>query len=355
MLPIPVDFLDLLLVETLSALPLAYVIFRAIHYRLRVPVVALCVSFLFTGWAFWGEFVPSLEMIPGGLQLARAFLIAIPVAFCLTVLFKVFTSSAVTEGEPVKPGRLLASLAIAWAVFLTLSVTYQSQRVNATVAQLAQYESELRIGEFLATAESLARVSPRLVYKDYPMHEIAVAISEKVEGLQANAAMLPDGYEKAKSLAMLGDRSAAIELLLKTGTDRELTVPELLLLATMQEHEHNWPDALETYRIAEEKIDPEAPQSERMLEAALKGQGFALRKQGRTREAESKYQALLKLSPTADSHFLLAQFYQDSQAGDKASFHLEKAVAIGGSRFREAADEMRFRLRSHQFGCFKVR
>jgi hypothetical protein len=87
---------------------------------------------------------------------------------------------------------------------------------------------------------------------------------------------------------------------------------------------------------------------------ALRGIGYCARKAGRTSQAEAAYQALLKTSPTADSHFLAAQFYEDAQATSLALRHVRQAMALDPRRFGESGRTLVNKLQTAHFGCWGV-
>jgi tetratricopeptide (TPR) repeat protein len=88
------------------------------------------------------------------------------------------------------------------------------------------------------------------------------------------------------------------------------------------------------------------------LDAAWRGLGYCERKLGDPVAAESAYLKLLARQPTADTHFLLGQFYEDAQQAGPARDHLQQAAALDPARYREPADALLRRLRRAHFGCW---
>lgn len=57
---------------------------------------------------------------------------------------------------------------------------------------------------------------------------------------------------------------------------------------------------------------------------------------------------------TADSHFLLAQFYEDAQQADKARTHARRAMALAPERYQKEGEKLINRLTTFHFGCLHV-
>jgi tetratricopeptide (TPR) repeat protein len=86
----------------------------------------------------------------------------------------------------------------------------------------------------------------------------------------------------------------------------------------------------------------------------VRGIAYAERKLGRYPQAEAAYQRLLELSPTADTHFLLAKFYEDTQRADLARQHARRAMRLAPERYEASGQELINSLAVRHFGCFSV-
>ena len=96
---------------------------------------------------------------------------------------------------------------------------------------------------------------------------------------------------------------------------------------------------------------PPSPERAAGLAQATTGAAYCLRKSGRYAEAETAYQQLLALSPTADAHFLLARFYEDTQQTAKARTHAKLAMAAAPERYRRQGEMLIDKLNTLHFGC----
>ena len=84
------------------------------------------------------------------------------------------------------------------------------------------------------------------------------------------------------------------------------------------------------------------------------GTAFCFRKLGKIKEAETAWLKVLELSPGADSHFLLAQFFEDTQQTERAMSHAEKAMYLAPDRYRKDGNRMIDRMQTLHFGCLSV-
>jgi tetratricopeptide (TPR) repeat protein len=84
---------------------------------------------------------------------------------------------------------------------------------------------------------------------------------------------------------------------------------------------------------------------------ATTGIAYCERKLGRYAEAEAAYLERLALSPTAETHFLLASFYEDAQQTSNARTHARLAMALAPERYRQPGKKLIDKLDTLHFGC----
>jgi tetratricopeptide (TPR) repeat protein len=87
---------------------------------------------------------------------------------------------------------------------------------------------------------------------------------------------------------------------------------------------------------------------------ATTGIAYCQRKSGRYAEAEANYQQVLALSPTADSYYLLAQFYEDTQQAEQARTHARQAMELDPARYGQKGEKLIRKLTVSDFGCLGV-
>jgi hypothetical protein len=63
---------------------------------------------------------------------------------------------------------------------------------------------------------------------------------------------------------------------------------------------------------------------------------------------------VLALAPTAESHFLLAQFYEDTQQAMKAEAHARQAMILDRRRYLAEGQNLIDKLITLHFGCWGV-
>lgn len=97
-----------------------------------------------------------------------------------------------------------------------------------------------------------------------------------------------------------------------------------------------------------------SPERATGMATAVKGIAWCQRKQGHLREAEASYQELVRRAPSADAHFLVAQFYEDTQQAKLAHFHARQAMLLDPQRYAEPGRRLTDKLMTSHFGCFTV-
>jgi tetratricopeptide (TPR) repeat protein len=128
------------------------------------------------------------------------------------------------------------------------------------------------------------------------------------------------------------------------------------LRGTIRENRGDWDEGLAAYRAARSAWEarPPSPARDAGIVQAATGAAYCLRKSGHYARAEAAYLELLALAPTADSHFLLAQFYEDAQQAAKAREHARRAIELAPDRYAQAGERLIKKMALNQFGCFGV-
>jgi tetratricopeptide (TPR) repeat protein len=75
---------------------------------------------------------------------------------------------------------------------------------------------------------------------------------------------------------------------------------------------------------------------------------------GRLSEARACYLRLLEINPNADTHFLLAQFFEDIQETSSAQHHALEAARLDPDRYRESGHQLIRKMRALHFRCLSV-
>lgn len=232
---------------------------------------------------------------------------------------------------------------------------------------LEHYNSERTVDAW-NSARSLSVLRPSLTVTFGAQSQVtgiaqfAEMLQRRKEHLQRQLAVLEtrDGsisqLRRAAILAQLSRRNEAAALLVpiaESGSPSE-QLNACLLLGANDEHRERWQAALDRYRRAL-KLASQSPSASQQAAyaAALKGVGISSLKLGRYDEAGEAYRALIASAPTAANHFLLAQFYEETQRTDLARQHAQKAIELSPGRFRRPANALMDRLVTRQFRCFQ--
>lgn len=279
-------------------------------------------------------------------------------------LVSVFQQCTGRRGDTPGRSRLVGVLLLAIAIVVPEACV--DSRVRREHERLQQFRNDGRVAEALAAARSLSEIRPRSrvetnAGRSISTTELVQSLSKRVTALEQRLDRLaPDGtpetrLRRGRLLGQLSRRPAAIEELKpvpELGTLRQ-QIEACLLLGVLHVDEEQWQIGLNWYRQAMRRASHPSGQADTdAMTRALKGMGYSYRKLGRYSEAAEAYDALIAIAPTADHHFLLAQFYEDAQESRLARRHAEKAIQLAPTRWRGPGERLIDRLVTRQFGCF---
>ncbi len=245
-----------------------------------------------------------------------------------------------------------AKIVLALLAALVLPCTYLAARSQRDAAQLNDLLSQSRIGEARTLARGpFFRGAPGALVTEI---ERSVADLETRVAKPLIAQSTPrERLDRARHLAMLGRYEAAQETL--ASVNDPAAAPEAAaLFATMCEHQRQWDAALGAYTTAREAwgLQPDSPARTVGLQQATQGMAYAQRKLGQYGLAAATYGELLTAAPTAETHFLLAQFYEDAQDAARAQFHARQAMTLAPQTYQAAGQTLINKLLTYHFGCF---
>lgn len=353
---------DVALVHFVCALPLALMLGTIV--RPRTPpasVVALAVGALALGFA------PLLVRSDVAGSDAVAGYALRPVPALGAALGAVLAAAALVGFRRPSPAPhvgwrpALALGALGVAALMLAPATYVGARCRHDTAKLGELLEQSRYGEARVVVRGLLVLDPGRTWNGRPLPEVAAQIEQVVTDLEARVAALEANptprarFERARTLAMLGRTDEALDVLALLGDGT--SSPEVeSLRGTIYETRGDWEPGLVAYRAAHEAWErrPESPARAAGQLRATVGAAYCLRKLGRYDEAEAAYRDVLARAPTADSHFLLAQFYDDAQQAAKAREHARRAVELDPERYRRDGERLIRKLSVYQFGCLAV-
>ncbi len=242
---------------------------------------------------------------------------------------------------------------LAAAFLFIVPALFSTARDDADRSRLEELIAKSRWGEADQLARRLQAAAPHLRIHGERIHIVAGILADRVQALEGAVRSGPGPSDPtethltyARQLAMLGRGEAAVEHL----DNQHLTTPEALnLLGTIEETRSNWSASEAHFRAA--LSDSKARE---FRVPALTGLAYSLRKQGRYRDSEAAYLQLWSLTPTADTAFLLAQFYEDTQQPAAASTFTHRAMELDPRRYSAGGMRLLETLRTRHFGCLAV-
>jgi hypothetical protein len=334
---------DVALVQIACAMPLAMMLAACIERRASTAGLLSLAALLLGVVVFHGTSLAPVMLRP---------LLAMGVA----------TSAALVAAAVCLPGETAGWPAFAVAIIacVLLPATYVAARVRHDVAQLGELLDQSRFGEARALSQHLLTLSASATWQGKPVSQVAADLEKMVANLerQVEAPLPPHAnagqrLHRARLLAMLGRTDTALEVLATI----DAPPPEAdNLRGAIHEAKAEWSTALAAYHAAKASSEacPESKERQAARVQATTGIAYCERKQGRYAAAESAYLALLSLAPTADSHFLLAQFYEDAQRTGLARDHARRAMALDPARYQQPGETLLRKLAVGHFGCFAV-
>jgi hypothetical protein len=363
----PFVWWDVTLVYLLSAIPAAAQLAAGVKRRASTPAVLMAA--IVTLWLAWrASSINADQAIPAtvwrslqalGLALPASLFIAAVVRRPLCpVLSRDWRSAAVT---------VAFCISFVWLI----PGAYAATRVRHHVGRLQQLLDEARFAESRRLAHALHTFDPSLrpagiassPSQELPLSSLVEMLDEHVRRLGDRVSRpLPSGapdsarLDRAEELAMLGREPEAVVLLLPLAERRPADPRACELLGMIHETREDFAAARAAFERAAENWESLPPSSERILgrAQAMRGIAYAERKLGRYSAAEAAYQKLLAISPTADTHFLLAKFYEDTQQASAARRHARRAMELAPDAYSAPARELIDALTVRHFGCLPV-
>lgn len=250
---------------------------------------------------------------------------------------------------------------LAFVIALLVPAFYVQSRADEMVTKTEEYLGSGRLGEARQLTREIGILSPWQTVSNLPVDDLLRDLDRDCYEIERNLAFMERRpvnteefhFQKARLLSILGNTSAAVSEL-KPWTEQAGASPlSFQLLGNIYQQAENWENSQRFYQRALKAWEafPRSEQQQEGLLASWKGIAFAERKRGNYAEAEAAYLSALSLVPTADQHFLLAQFYEDTQQSTKAKDHAEQAMALNASRYAVPGQKIMTSIQQQHFGC----
>ena len=246
---------------------------------------------------------------------------------------------------------------------MIVPVIYLQARCHHGARMLTEFLEQSRFGEAQSLVRVLHRLSPSLQWRDRSLKSISREIDRYVRDLESQVSSsrvessetVDDRLLRCRHLAMLGrTREALVELM--PLLDSPVGHIACDLCGTIYETTGHWQTARQYHRRAKSEWhrQPSTPEREAGLVRATTRLAYCERKLGNYDLAEVEYQHVLAQSPTADTHFLLAQFYEDMQQSEKARAHARRAMELAPRQYLRDGTILIDKLAVGHFGCLGV-
>lgn len=247
-------------------------------------------------------------------------------------------------------------------ILLVFPPFYTHVRIAHQARRARDLLEESRFGEAQVLLRQIVELRPHANWQGVDLsqaltrlHAIIVPMTDRVSDPLPADADADQRLARARDLAMLGRTEESLQTLAAS--------PELdqhpaahILRGAIDEAHGRWRAALKNYALAAAFLnDSNANPADALMHAkVLAGIGHCERKLGHLQRAESAYQQLLALSPTAQTQFLLAQFYEDTQQTSLAATHAHQAATLDPSQFEDRAKTLKAKLTNSHFGCLSA-
>lgn len=269
-----------------------------------------------------------------------------------------------SDRRQTSPTTQFAPMLIAGLAAWLLPAVYTTAHGQHDRQQFADYVEQERLGAAMQLAQGLLSVDPQGEWRGLRWIQIVSRLQSVIDDLESQVSdPLPDNatfndrLDRARTLAILGRETDAASII---ADDAANNIPAALLLATIFENRREWRLACDWYRRSHNLATVSGTSSGASVSAAaeqaqaLRGIGFCERKLGNLTDAEAAYLAMLAVVPTAESHFLLAQFYEDTQRTNLAQNHARRAMQFDPESFTQPAQRLLNQLQTRHFGCWGV-
>ena len=362
--PWPFIWMEAAIVQIVCTLPLAFWASSTAARHVKGPALAIVLAALIgVGWLLVATGTAPAGPLAGGRVTLAVWRLAAVLSLATALLLAAATLAQRgprRNGLPALPSKLLpiwslCVAAVAPALFVEAHIERDAHRLVELVEQS-------RLGSAAELARTLHTLDPQRSIDGYPLAAVADQLQLRVAELQdavsrplAVDAAPAERMARARDLAALGRDVEALETV-STLQDGPLAAEACNLAGVLYEDQQRWEAGLAAYQQARALAGAQADLEEQtlLLAEAARGVAYCERKQGRNQAAEAAYLELLALVPTAETHFLLAQFYEDTQQTSLAREHADRAAALAPAQFAGPVRSLKNRLSTAHFGCWGV-
>jgi len=356
----PFVYRDVATVHLLSTAPAAWMLGQMLSKRLTKLSSCLLAALLWT--IAWNGFV-RFQQTAGRVHDLPAFaeLIRLVTSFCITFGATLVTQSVCKASDKRRSNDLQTNILRAACCLSVLALVprmYLDARGQHDADQYFSLRQQSRLGEASSLLNRMLMLDPgirkngQLLKRE--QRELEQSLHSLKQQLQHELPVTADFYQylqRARGLAMLGRTQEAIRSLLENPVTFK-NAEACSLLGTMYENQFHWNSALRFYEQAQMLLNssPKSTATAAQAYQVTLGSAYCCRRLGLLREARTHYMKLLTVNPTADTHFLLAQFYEDIQETETARQHTQIAMQLD-PHYRVRGSELIRKMQTLHFRC----
>ncbi|MDB5343189.1 MAG: putative O-linked N-acetylglucosamine transferase, family [Schlesneria sp.] len=345
---------DVAFVYMLSSLPLVVSLRLASHRT--VAIGAFVVAAMTSLGLMYGPWEVVTEYIP-------IWIVRVVVAVCLTTSAWLLLPIAVTDWALAASSKRGAILWAGFGILVVgvLPLVYVLARCRHDAIVVEELVSQSRFGEARSKIREVCRLAPSMVWRSRSLKELSRELDQRVHALESQVAAMPlamtteSRLRRCRMLAMLAETEAALAELAKLG-ESDVAAQAYDLAGTIHENAARWDDARTFHQraLVSWQNQSQSPQRDAgLIQSALR-LAYCERKLGNYEVAESHYLEVLAVSPTAENHFLLAQFYEDMQQAGQARTHARQAMSLDPRRYQRDGQKLIDKLTLGHFGCLQI-
>ncbi|MBA4031676.1 MAG: hypothetical protein C0478_12410 [Planctomyces sp.] len=315
----------------------------------------------------------ALLLAIAGQPLRWLMLVSAPTFGFLGALLLRWWNPTLTSEKPALPHSPMKRLAPAFALALALIIPWQlsQQRLQTWSEMLSLRMREGRFvaaGRLMEKMDLLAGDASKTFLSGISAKQLAASIQDCLDRLQTlprdEAGAL---LERAKLHLQLEQFDLAREALAGIPQESGLAPMAASVEGLLHQFAENWLESETAFvrsilMLRHQETQSAAASFPRTATTNLErenwlGAGFAARKQGEVFRAEEHYLQALRLADKetcAQTHFLIAQFYEDSQQSIKSAEHARLAADLNPAEFLLPADQLLRQLKTGHLGCMWI-
>lgn len=346
-----------LLLLSRQAIP---VLFRPIMRRIGLGVAG-ALALICSAIALDPSALPQDTVLLASIRFAASLTLSYPVAFLISFHIPAMDRSDSPDGSDLVPISKWSPLGIGLVLATVIPFSYGHFLSDYYSNQLTEALKNQRLELARSASGSWSRLSPQARWQNQPVAEIHGQLTSEVGRIRNTLSELSTGQIRsnpgmvASMFLQVDNFDGAVRIIephLRGTAPSPFAWDTFGLILQRQEL---WQESEQAYRKAFDLWNQQTGSSnENGLASALRGIAHAQNRQGRVRNAERTYKELLEIDSSAETHFLLAQFYEEEQQTEEAYHHASEAMILAPAQFQQPGQTLINKLQSAHMGCFQI-